>query len=239
MSFWSEYTKEELEYIPVKHLTNPLGLTREAWKFKRGAKTERHYTKDGITYIKVEYTYTYPDDGQGGDDLRKITGYTENIYLLESDESIFHTIPVPVALSGKNLKEINRAIRFGRIDYMYSAGEQLTAYGATLPDSPDQATVDAYVAAGGVHPSYNTPALFAQHKADLLNLQNDMEAIFAHYSQEIYDYKDRGTTDFYDAVKAETDQAILDILDTDLPPDSYFTSGFKVEEAIDYQLRGI
>lgn len=239
MSFWDNYTKEELEYITIKNLANPLSLTREAWRFSRGAKTERHYTKDGNTYIKVFYTYVYPDDGQGGYDLRSITTYTETIHLLETDGSIFHTIPVPSSMNTKNLKEVNRAIRFGRIDYMYAAGEQITAHGNSLPTPVDQATVDYFISLGAIHPAYNNPILYDQHRLSMIGLKANMEVIFDHYGQEIYDYKDRGTPDFYNAVQAETDPIILGILNTDLPPDAVFTSGFKVKEAINYQLRGI
>lgn len=239
MSFWSEYTKGELEYIDIKNLTNPLGLTRGAWQFSRGAKTERHYTKNGVTYIKVFYTYSYPDDGQGGQDLSQITSYSETIYLLEGDGSIFHIIPVPISLNSKNIKETNRAIRFGRLDYMYHAGEQLTLLGNSLPSAVDQLALDNLLAANLVHPSYNTPELYLDYRANLLSLKDNMELLFAHYSQEIYDYKDRGVSDFWDAVHSETDSVILGVLNTDLPPDHVFIDGFKIIDAIKYQLRGV
>lgn len=239
MSIWDDFTKKELEYISVKNLANPLGLNREPWNFSRGAKTNRHYTKDGNTIIKVEYTYIYPDDGQGGLDYRKIESYTERIYLYHEDGAIFHEIPVPISLNTKNIKEVNRAIRFGRIDYMNAAGEQLAAHGNTLPSPVDQVTVDYLISVGAIHPSYNTPTLYETHRQNLIGLESDMDAIFEYYSQQIYDYKDRGTEDFYNAVINESDQNIIDILQKDMPPDSVFTNGFKIIDAIKYQLRRI
>lgn len=236
MSFWQEYTKQELEYIPIKNLANPLGLTRQAWNFSRGAKTERHYTKNDNIYIKVFYSYEYANNGQ---DLSSIVSYSETIHLLENDGTIFHTIPVPISLNSKNVKEVNRAIRFGRLDYMYHAGEQLTLLGNSLPESLDQTTLNNLILAKLVHPSYNTPELYLEYRQNLLNLNSSMESIFAHYSQEIYDYKDRGTDDFWNAINSEADTTILNILNTDLPPDHVFINGFKIIDAIKYQLRGV
>ena len=240
MSFWEEnFSKEELDLIPIKNLSNPLKLDRKPWNFSRGAKTIRQYFHKILNFkgIEVEYTYQYPEVDEVKD-LRKIESYSEKICFYDEDGSLFYHIDVPVSLNLKNIREINRAIRFSRIDFLEDSAENLRDIAEQMPDIIDQPTVDFLISQGQLPPDVSNPTIYQGFRNGLFDTANSIDELFVHYEHAILTYKDRGTMEFEDAVKNEGNQTILTKLNRRVPPNGDFPNGLSVREAIYYQLTG-
>lgn len=231
---WSdEYSEEELDLIPIKNLSKPLGLDRLPWEFSRGAKTFRHYKKlksdgSGETFsaIVVEYIYTYVKDSEGKTDYRTIKTYDENVYFYNEDGSLFYSIPVPASLNAKNIKEINRDMRQGRIDYLeYGAeelrdgAEQLRAYASTLPEP---------------HKT-NTETLAAQYD----QVAESIDFIFEFYDVEIRHYIERITLQFETKILKdfEFDMTIEEILDATSETQPGLMLAYKIKQILSIPVR--
>lgn len=114
--------------------------------------------------------------------------------------------------STKDLKYEKRKVRQGRIDYMEGAAEDLEALSATMPEP---------------------------YKTSFLTASQSIETILNHYEVEITHYIQRGTKEFEDAVRNETDPAIISILNLLVrPPDAVFSSGLTIKQTILHQLTG-
>ena len=240
MSFWEEhFSKEELDLIPIKNLSNPLNFDRRPWNFSRGAKTIREYLHNDLNFkgIEVEYTYEYPEL-DGVQNLRKIESYSEKICFYNEDGSLFYHIDVPISLNLKNIREINRAIRFSRIDFLEDSAENLREVAEEMPDIVDQPTINFLISEGQLPSSVNTPALYQEFRSGLFETADSIDDLFTHYEHPILTYKDRGTTEFENAVKNEGNSTILTKLNRRVPPNGDFPNGLTVREAIYYQLTG-
>jgi len=130
INIFDEYGKNELLTTDVQFL----GLTKKAWAFSRGARTERIYQYENqTTAIKDSYTYTLDSNNREITAiLRKIEWFDDQgVLQLEKDIS-----PDP---NVKALKSLNREVRQGRIDYLEAAAEQL---GAAAPYVPEPYATD-------------------------------------------------------------------------------------------------
>jgi len=116
-------------------------------------------------------------------------------------------------LNNKRRKELNREIRQGRIDHMESEAEALRELAQTLPEP---------------------------QKTEYTTVADNIDFIFETYEVEIDHYIKRGTMDFENAVKSESDPNILNILNLQaLQPQPNFPNGMTVKESIIYQLTGV
>ncbi len=114
--------------------------------------------------------------------------------------------------STKDLKYEKRKVRQGRIDYMEGAAEDLENLSESMPEP------------------YKTSFLVASQSID---------TILDHYEVEINHYISRGTLEFENAVRNETDPTILSVLDLVVrPPDEVFSAGLTIKQTILHQLTG-
>ena len=66
-----------------------------------------------------------------------------------------------------------------------------------------------------------------------------IDTILDHYEVEINHYISRGTLEFENAVRNETDPTILSVLDLVVrPPDEVFSAGLTIKQTILHQLTG-
>ena len=114
--------------------------------------------------------------------------------------------------SVKDLKHEQRKVRQGRIDYMVAAAEELANLSLGMPEP---------------------------YKTQFLLASQSIETILGHYEIEIDHYIKRGTMEFEDAVRNESNPTILPILDLIVrPPDVDFSAGLTVRQTILHQLTG-
>lgn len=203
MNLQDEYSEDELKTINIQFL----GLTQQPWTFKRGAKLQRHYTdENNNTIVCDEFVYTYSPD------LRKIDSYTRGIEWKGEDGVTFLFKDITPVQDKKKLKQLNREIRQGQLDYLEYAAEDLKDLAQTLPEP--------------LKTQYTTIA-------DSINL------LFSHYEVEIEHYIQRGTMEFENAINNETNPSILAILA--LParqPDVLYPYGLTVKQSVIHQLNG-
>jgi len=223
---YDNYDESELKTIPIKNLAVAEGLDRRPWVFTRGAKVSREYLNaEGEPEIRVVYDYEWIADEDGKH--RRINGYNQRVDFLDSKGSVFQSNEVPNSLNVKNIKEINRAIRQGRMDYLESGAEQLREGAAQLKALAENTDGEAKV-------QYLT--LAGQYDF----IANSIDLLFNHYRTQVTDYISRGTMDFETDVNNETDAAIIQILN--LParqPDDLFPKGLTVKQSIMFQLTGV
>lgn len=125
MSLSNNYSIDELKKLDVDFL----GLIKHPWNFSRGAKTIREYNYNtGELAVKIEYSYTYTDDG------RYIDQPTRTITFYDIDQTEFLSYDITKTLNSKQLKSLNREIRQGRMDYMDSAAADLPNYSPYVPE---------------------------------------------------------------------------------------------------------
>lgn len=114
--------------------------------------------------------------------------------------------------SVKDLKKEHREIRQGQIDYMIAAAEELANLSAAMPEP---------------------------YKTDFLTASQSVDTILNHYEIEINHYIAKGSQEFEDAVRNESDPAILTLHALMVrPPDAQFASGLTVKQTILHQLTG-
>lgn len=114
--------------------------------------------------------------------------------------------------SVKDIKHEKRKVRQGRIDYMVAAGENLAELAAAMPEP---------------------------FKTSYTQAAQSVDTILNHYELEITHYISKGNREFEDAVKNETDPAILTMLDLMVrPPDAEFSAGLNIRQTILHQLTG-
>ncbi len=144
--------------------------------------------------------------------VRDIESFQEFIEFKKENGEVFLTIEVPNSQSSKVLHDLNRVIRQGRIDYLETTAKAL----------------------GELAPSESEP-----WKTNYETVSNNIDTLFDHYQAQIDEYISRGTMSLENAVNSETDQSILDILNTDArKPDADFPNGLTVKQSIMYQLEG-
>jgi len=199
-----KYSPEELEVINIQFL----GLKQKAWEFSRGARTQRiyEYPDTEQTAIKDFYSYTYSDNG------RDVLTITRTLKWFDKEGNIFLEKDISPDLNIKNIKNINREIRQGRIDYMEAAAEELATLAPFVPEP---------------------------YKSDFKKASSSIDILMKHYEIEINHYIQRGTQEFEDAIRAETNPIMLNILSLNVrPPDTLFASGLNVHQTIIHQLTG-
>jgi hypothetical protein len=203
MDLFDEYGEDELLIISIENL----GLESKAWNFTRGEKTTREYVDENDDIkVSVVYTYTHEDNG------RKPTPITRTINWYDTNGDIQLSKVKNLNYSVKSLKEVQRSIYQGRLDYMIGAGEQLAELSLVYTE-----------------PYKSSFALAAQ----------SVDTILAHYEIEINHYIARGTQEFEDAVRNELDSTINSLLDIVVrPPDAYFSAGLTIRQTILHQLTG-
>lgn len=146
------------------------------------------------------------------DGNRVSTPTSRTINWYKTDGSIGLTKTDELEYSIKDLESEHRKIRQGRLDYMTSAAKNLAALSATVPEP---------------------------YKSDFLTASQSVETILVHYETEIVHYIDKGTQEFEDAVRNETDPAITPLLDLMVrPPDAEFSAGLTTKQTILHQLTG-
>ncbi len=144
--------------------------------------------------------------------VRDIESFQEFIEFKKSSGEVFLTIEVPNSQSSEVVNKLNRAIRQGRIDYLETTAKAL----------------------GMLAPIESEP-----WKSNYETIANNIDTLFDHYQVQIDEYIARGTMTLEDAVNAESNQSILDILSTDArKPDAEFPNGLTVKQSIMYQLEG-
>ena len=146
------------------------------------------------------------------DGNRISTPISRTINWYKMDGTIGCTITDPLEYSIKDLESIHREIRQGRIDYMTSAAKALADLSATMQEP---------------------------YKTSFLQASQSVDAILDHYEVQINHYIQRNTMEFEDAVRNETDIAILDMLNLMVrPPDAEFSAGLTAKQTILHQLTG-
>lgn len=184
-----------------------IGLDAYEWQYDRGARAQRLYKNGDDVAVRDTYSYSYDASN------RFVTSYVRTIEWLAEDGSVSISKNVTPSLTGKKIKELNRAIRQGRIDYLESAAEALLALSETVPEPL---------------------------KSQFAQISQSIDLLFEHYSTQVVAYIHRGEDDFEDAVENELEASMVSILALPArPPDSVFTNGLNVKQSIIYQLTGV
>lgn len=159
--------------------------------------------------LRVEVELTYTFTDNG----RTATPATRTIRWYETDGiTVGCEKTDPLTYSVKDLKKEHREIRQGQIDYMIAAAEELASLSAAMPEP---------------------------FKSDFLTASQSVDTILNHYETAINHYIAKGGTEFEDAVRNETDPAILTLHDLMVrPPDAQFSAGLTVKQTILHQLTG-
>jgi len=184
-----------------------LDLTPDPWIISRGSRNKRIYRgrNDEIVIID-QYTYTYTDEG------RSVDGFTREVQWIDDNGDVGHTKDTSGIINPKRLKQLNRDLRQGRIDYLEASAEELR-YIAELSPEP--------------------------YKSQYLFIANSIDLLFSHYSEEVFSYISRGTIDFENAIINESNPQILQILAIPVaPPSQFYPQGLTVRTSFLYQMRG-
>ena len=104
------------------------GIVPELWIFERGAKNFRDYKLDGDLAVKVVWDYTLKNGN------RDIDSYVRKLQWFSEDGNIAIEKTLPSNETAKKMKEINRAIRQARIDFLEAAAEELRDLADTVPE---------------------------------------------------------------------------------------------------------
>lgn len=183
-----------------------IGLTPSVWEFSRGARKSRSYHYNGVLAVRDNYSYNLVDEG------RSVDSYTRHIEWFNTDGTVGASKDVTPPLNKKNVKELNRALRQGRMDYLESSAEELRDVADMVPEP---------------------------YKGQYNMIADSIDVLFSHYSVAVSDYISRGTSTFETLVMGETATQILQILAVpSSPPSPSFPLGLTVKTSILYQLRG-
>lgn len=203
MDLFEKYTEEELRLVNVDFLE----LNKKPWEFSRGAKTQRRYEyPNGKLAVRVYYEYG------NNPDSRSIGQPTRAIEFYDSTETIRLTYDITKELNIKQLGNLNREIRQGRMDYMETAGVQLAELAPFVPEP---------------------------YKTDFVEASHCVEVINKYYYTQIDSYIKHGDLSFEQAIINETNVKILQILNLGVrPPDALFPQGLTIKQTILHQLTG-
>jgi|GEM_PF-5812255 len=208
-------------------------LVQGNWVLERGANTIKNYREEenGQTKIREEYHYTW-DKGN-----RFVQDFYKTIVWYANDGSVIHTRNLKrESVTPKKLKEVNRAICQGRLDYLETSADNLRKTAETLPEPL---------------------------KSQYIQVADSIDFLFKHYKDETNEYVSRQTMAFENAIlkdaahvdgsllvkvngyptpesqaaeaHAQTIKAILHI--PVRQPDEDFPNGLTVKTSILYQLR--
>lgn len=203
MDLFEDYSKEELLTTDIQLL----GLKKKAWEFSRGARTFRDYLyPDDTVAVKDSYDYIMSADN------REIVEIIRKIQWFDSTGTMRLEKDISPELNIKNLKEINREIRQGRIDYLEAAGYQLAELAPYMPEP---------------------------YASSFVKAANAVPVIMKFYDNEIEHYVHNGTLDFERLLLEETNPIIIDLLETPVrPPDAIFPTGLNMKQSVIHQLKG-
>jgi len=224
-----EYSISELE----DKLLASYPLVQGNWVLDRGANTIKNYVDqvDGKVKIREEYTYTW-DEGD-----RFVQDFHKTILWYTNSGDVLHTRKLKrESITPKKLKEVNRAICQGRLDYLETSADNLRKTAETLPEPL---------------------------KSQYIQVADSIDFLFKHYKDETTEYVSRQTMAFETAIikdaahvdgsllvkvngyptpesqaaeaHAQTIKAILHI--PVRQPDEDFPNGLTVKTSILYQLR--
>jgi len=144
--------------------------------------------------------------------LRDIKSFQEFIEFSKTSGGVFLAIEVPNSNNSKTINDLNRTVRQGRVDYLETTAKAL----------------------GELAPNESEP-----WKTNYETVSNNIDTLFNYYQSEIDEYISRGTMLLETSIKNESDQSILNLLNTDArKPDGEFPNGLTVKESILYQLEG-
>jgi hypothetical protein len=205
MDLFQEYSIQELLITDIQFL----GLQQQAWEFSRGMRLYRNYLypNTGVVGAKDSYIYTISED------LRSITQLTRKIEWFDASGTKIIEKDVTPQLNIKNLRELNRGIRQGRVDYLIGAAEQLAVLASSLPEP------------------------FA---TDFVRASYSIDVIMSIYKQQIYDYVETGSIGFESVIKNEGNPIMQEILALNVrPPDAQFPQGLTIKSSIIHQLTGV
>ena len=224
-------------------------LESESFDFVRGARTEKEFyiTQDGVKdiYIKEYYKYTFSADKR---DILSVDEKIIEYYMNEPNEDGSLQVGMRKTIKKKQkekkLEEINRTVRYGRIDYLVTAAKNLLKAYEALPAVVDLPTVQFLVSQGTI-PSevqgfpMNSVAVYDIFRNGLLSVHDGIQALLTHYQDQIYNYKENGFDTFENSIVNETNPQFIALLDTlARVPDDTFPVGLTVRQSILYQLNG-
>lgn len=203
MDLFQEFSEDELKITDIQFL----GLKQKAWDFTRGMRTSReyHYPNDSVAVEDI-YGYTFSDDNRSIKDMTRVIRWYNAASELKLE------VDVTPELNIKNLKELNRDIRQGRIDYMVGAAEELINLAPFLPEP------------------YATDFVRASHSIGI---------ILKQYELEITHYVASGSLEFENVVNNEDNPIMMELLGLLVrPPDAIFPTGLNIKQSILHQLTG-
>ena len=202
-NLFDNYSIQELLIIDIQFL----GLKKKAWEFSRGARTMRTYLYDDDTVgITDSYDYIMSEDNREILEVIRVVRWFDS----EGNEKLSKDISPEYNIKG--LQSLNREIRQGRIDYLESAGVQLSELAPFVPSPYAESFVKA---------------------------SNAVPVITKYYQNEIDKYVAHGTLDFERLLLEESNPIIVDLLATLVrPPDEVFPSGLDMKQSITHQLKG-
>jgi len=208
-------------------------LVQGNWILERGANTIKNYREEENGQIKIreEYHYTW-DEGD-----RFVQGFYKTIVWYDNDGGVLHKRNLKrESITPKKLKEVNRAICQGRLDYLETSADNLRNTAETLPEPL---------------------------KSQYIQVADSIDFLFKHYKDETTEYVSRQTMAFENAILKDADhengsllvmvdgyptpesqaaeahaQTIKAILHIPVrQPDEDFPKGLTVKTSILYQLR--
>jgi hypothetical protein len=203
MDLFNEYSITELKKINIDFL----GLAKQPWNFSRGAKTERLYNyPNGDVGAKVYYTYTYNNGNRGVDQPTRMLEF----YNAAGEMKL--QLDITKLLNIKQLSNLNRDLRQGRIDYLDSAAEQLVSLIPLVPEP---------------------------YKTDFQKAADSLPLIHRYYKEEIESYIQDGTLTFENAIRNEANPIMVELMELKVrPPDALFAQGLTMRQSILHQLTG-
>lgn len=200
---FEKFSESELLVTDIQFL----GLKKKAWEFSRGARTFRDYLyPDDTVAVKDSYEYVMSSDN------REIVQIIRRIQWFDSEGNMKLEKDISPELNIKNLKEINREIRQGRIDYLEAAGYQLAELAPLMPEP---------------------------YATSFVKASNAVPVIMKFYDKEVAEYIQSGTLNFEKLLLEESNPIIVDLLETLVrPPDALFPTGLNMKQSAIHQLKG-
>jgi len=184
----NDYSIEELE----AKLLASYPLIQGNWVLERGANTTKDYLEEtGEVKIREEYHYTW-DDGN-----RFVKDFHKSISWYDDEGEVIHTrLLKRKSVTAKKLKEVNRAICQGRLDYLETSADNLRTTAESLPEPL---------------------------KSQYIQVANSIDFLFKHYKEETTEYIARQTMSFENAIHRDSghvDGSLLVMVDGYPTPES-------------------
>ena len=188
-----------------------LGLDQGPWILNRGMRLYREYKSEDNLRVKDSYVYTMDSSN------RSIESMSRKLEWHRQDSTVGLIKDIPISTTPESLKKLNREVRQNRMDFLESGAENLRNIADSLP------AAEPFIA-----------------KATQLNqVADSIDFLFQHFSVEIAEYIQRGTSSFETAINNETDATILAIFAIPVrEPDAFFPNGLTVKQSIQYQIDG-